>query len=294
MPQFLRNLQVTSCSPLPHTSCPEKATKPFLKWPGGKRWIAKELAHVIAARLSYRYYEPFLGGGAVFFALHPKDASLSDINVDLINVYRQVRDNPDEILTQLEQMPVTRSNYYRIRGDEPECPIERATRFLYLNRTAFGGIYRLNQKGKFNVPYGGGERTPELLWRDNLIKSASKVIQGIELVTSDFEKIIDRSGPGDTVYCDPTYTVAHENNGFIRYNERNFSWVDQKRLASASIRACERGALVIVSNANHSSLQELYKPFKPLQLKRKSLVSPKSEARREVYESLFILDPETL
>ena len=114
-----------------------------MKWPGGKRWIAKKLAHDIAARLSCRYYEPFLGGGAVFFALRPKEATLSDINQDLINVYIQVRDRPEEIIEGLKRIPVTKENYYRIRNDTNEDLIKKSIRFLYLNRTAFGGIYRL-------------------------------------------------------------------------------------------------------------------------------------------------------
>jgi DNA adenine methylase len=145
--------------------------------------------------------------------------------------------------------------------------------------------------GKFNVPYGGGKRTPEPLWRDGLIEHASKALQGMELVASDFEKIIDNARRGDVVYCDPTYTATHNNNSFIRYNERNFSWEDQKRLALAALRACKRGALVIVSNASYINLCELYNPFRSRVLIRKSLVSRKLEARREVREYLFILDP---
>lgn len=275
-------------------SCPENAVKPFLKWPGGKRWVAKDLARFIATQLDHNYYEPFLGGGAVFFALRPNVAILSDINKDLINVYQEIRDRPDEIISKLKEIPVTKNKYYNIRAIESKSSFESALKFLYLNRTAFGGIYRLNKEGKFNVPYGGGKRTPEPLWRDNLIKDASEALKGVELIVSDFEKIIDMSRRGDVVYCDPTYTVAHENNGFIRYNERNFSWYDQERLANVTKNACERGVLVIVSNASHSGFLDLYAPFQPLQLTRKSLVSPNPEARRSICEYLFILDPELI
>lgn len=112
-------------------------------------------------------------------------------------------------------MPISEADYYRIRETEPADSFARAVRFLYLNRTAFGGMYRLNRFGKFNVPYGG-ERTPEALWRDALIDSASRALAAADLRVSDFEPLMNQAGPGDVVYCDPTYTVTHNNNGFIR------------------------------------------------------------------------------
>jgi DNA adenine methylase len=252
------------------------SVKPFLKWPGGKRWIAQKLALCISKRLSNRYYEPFLGGGAIFFGLCPRKATLSDINSDLINTYIQVRDKPEEIIDGLKKLSVDKESYYHIRKEEPKDLVERAIRFLYLNRTAFGGIYRLNLNGKFNVPYGGGSRTPELLWRDGLIKRASHALQGIELAVSDFEKMMNKSRYGDVIYCDPTYTMIHNNNKFIRYNEKNFSWKDQERLSLVALRALKRGTFVLISNASYYPLCELYHPFKPIKLARKSLVSRKS------------------
>jgi DNA adenine methylase len=269
----------------------EATTKPFLKWPGGKRWLAHEIAKLLRRRLQSRYFEPFLGGGAVFFALRPELATLSDINADLVNVYRQVRDDPDRVLTYLKTIPVTSKHYYLIRRDTPPCRIKQAAHFLYLNRTAFGGIYRLNKEGQFNVPYGGGDRKPTPLWKDNLIASSSKALKGVSLKISDFEPMLDKATEGDVVYCDPTYTVAHEHNGFVRYNERNFSWTDQMRLAAAALRAYERGALVIISNAYHSSIRQLYKEFTARRFTRKSLVSASADARKTVHEYLLILDP---
>lgn len=203
----------------------------------------------------------------------------------------QVQQNYELIQQRLQTLPVSHDDYYRIRKEEPEDRLERAVRFLYLNRTAFGGMYRVNQEGKFNVPYGGGQRTPEILWRDGLLKSASAALQGVSFEVSDFESVIDQAGSGDVVYCDPTYTVVHETNNFIRYNESNFSWADQQRLAEAAKRAYNRGVLVLVSNASHSSLTELYSPFEPIRIARKSRVSRKIESRRLVNEFLFVLDP---
>ena len=264
--------------------------RPFLKWPGGKRWLAHEIADYISARLTGRYFEPFLGGGAVFFALRPRQGILSDLNPDLINTYRQVQKNPDVLIARLRKKRVTAHNYYQVRGQNPRSSLERAIRFLYLNRTAFGGMYRLNREGKFNVPYGGGERTPSLLWEKDLIKSASRALDGATLRVSDFEDILNEARVGDVVYCDPTYTVVHQNNGFVRYNEVNFSWEDQRRLALAARRATTRGAVVIISNACHLAIRQLYWPIKPITRRRHSLMSPRVSGRRDVQEYLFVFE----
>lgn len=264
-------------------------SEPFLKWPGGKRWLADRVASMIKRTLARRYFEPFLGGGAVFFALGTQSATLSDVNPDLINTYMQVRDQCQAVLEKLKALKVSKRAYYSIRSSEPKDPLERAARFLYLNRTAFAGMYRVNREGRFNVPYGGGQRTPERLWTSNLLLTAATSLQGVELLHSDFEPVLDCAGDGDVVYCDPTYTVAHENNGFVRYNERNFSWSDQVRLAAASFRAADRGAVVLLSNACHASVRALYPSARTEKISRRSLVSPTVAARREVNEYLLTL-----
>jgi DNA adenine methylase len=262
---------------------------PLLKWPGGKRWLTRTVVDIIVPRLKGCYFEPFLGGGAVFFALRPTRAILSDVNQDLILTYRSVREQPDAIVRLLRKLPVNRRTYYSIRAEEPTDPIRRAARFLYLNRTAFGGIYRLNGRGGFNVPYGGGDRTTSILWERQLVSSAAKALSSVTLRCSDFESVISRASSGDVVYCDPTYTVAHNNNGFVRYNEQNFSWNDQERLAAASRSAVKRGATVIISNACHDTLKALYPRGTCIEVERKSLVSAKTTGRRTIKELLIVL-----
>ena len=137
-----------------------KPRLPFLKWPGGKRWLAPTLLTTIRRSEFRTYYEPFLGGAALFFALKPGHSVLSDINHDLINTYRQVKYHPSDLIRRLQTIPVNKRTYDSQRKHLPHRALDRAVRFLYLNRTAFGGMYRLNQTGKFNVPFGGGERTP--------------------------------------------------------------------------------------------------------------------------------------
>ena len=266
-------------------------TLPFLKWPGGKRWAAPVIAPLITASLSGTYYEPFLGGGAVFFHLRPAKAVLCDVNPDLVETYQAVLRNPTGVLERLRRMRVNKRAYYSTRAEVPRGDLLRAARFLYLNRTAFGGIYRLNREGQFNVPYGGGKRTPDCLWEDDLVTDAAAALAGADIRCDDFETVLNMAGPGDVAYCDPTYTVTHDQNCFVRYNETNFAWADQQRLALAAVRAVERGVTVLVSNAHHHSVLALYPTAEVETLTRMSCVSRDPSKRRAVEEYLFMLRP---
>jgi DNA adenine methylase len=271
---------------------PDTPCLPFLKWPGGKRWIAKELSEIIQTCLAPggTYFEPFLGGGAVFFHLRPTNAVLGDLNADLIETYLTIRTNTPQVLRSLRRWPATHESYYRIRSSRPKSSVGRAARFLYLNRNAFGGVYRLNEKGEFNVPFGG--RGHSILWKTKLLSDAASALSTATLLNADFAQVMAKSGRGDVVFCDPTYTVAHDNNGFVRYNERNFSWLDQVRLASEAKLAAARGAMVFVSNAHHSSVRALYEgSAMAITLSRLSRVSRKLAGRGLVKEYLFVLTP---
>lgn len=268
------------------------AVAPLLKWPGGKRWLAPWLADLVRDNLTGRYFEPFLGGGSLFFRLRPNVATLSDVNRELIETYAAVRESYLMVARELSRMPVSVHDYYAIRGSRPQSQVGRAARFLYLNRTAFGGMFRLNRAGEFNVPYGGGARTPESLCRVGVLRGVADLLARTDLRHADFEPIMSRAGSGDVVYCDPTYTVVHNNNGFIRYNEDNFSWDDQKRLALVARSAQRRGAFVVVSNAYHRAVRQLYPWAECYVLRRHSLVARKAEHRRVVSEYLFVLDPD--
>ena len=198
---------------------------------------------------------------------------------------------PKELLRAVRRLRVTKNEYKRIRESAPRSAVGKAARFLYLNRTGFGGMYRVNQEGWFNVPYGGGDRTPAPLWERRLVASAVAILKCASLDSGDFEKFVDRASKGDVVYCDPTYTVAHANNGFARYNEKHFSWADQERLAAAASRAAGRGAMVLVSNAHHPSIRRLYPDREFHILNRWSGVSAEVGSRGEVKEYLIVLRP---
>jgi DNA adenine methylase len=232
-----------------------------------------------------RYYEPFLGGGAVFFSLLPHAATLSDTNGELVQMYVQVRDSPDKVLSCLRRMPNSEEDYYRIRSMKPRTEAGRAARFIYLCTLSFNGIYRQNLHGEFNVPYG--YKTHINPCDAAMLDRISESLQGKTLLDGDFEKATSTAGKGDFVYFDPPYTVAHGNNGFIKYNAKIFSWADQKRLASVALRLKKAGCKVIVSNADHASIRELYSGFEIRMIERHSVMAASSEFRRPVRECLF-------
>jgi DNA adenine methylase len=257
---------------------------PFLKWTGGKRWLRSHIDSILPTRFN-RYIEPFLGGGALFFHLRPWPASLSDINGELINAYQQVRDNVEEIIARLSQFNICPAFYAKLRATSARLPVTKAVRFLYLNRTAFNGIYRVNRDGDFNVPYGCKPGT--ILCDQALLRSASGALQNRQLLVADFAEAIRRAQPGDLVYADPPYTTKHNNNGFRRYNEIIFSWRDQERLAECCRQAVERGVHVIVSNANHRPVIRLYDGFCVKRVSRQSLISGDLNSRCEITEALI-------
>ncbi|HMO83511.1 MAG TPA: Dam family site-specific DNA-(adenine-N6)-methyltransferase [Lacipirellulaceae bacterium] len=229
---------------------------PFLKWPGGKRWLVLRHADILPTNYG-TYFEPFLGAGSVFFHLQPKRAVLGDINGDLIEVFRSVAWRRK----QLEQLLLNhhvrhgKRYYYQVRKAVPSNAVERAARLLYLNRTCFNGMYRVNRRGEFNVPKG--VKTAVLLDTDDFAAAAT-LLRRAQLRTMDFENLIDEADRGDFVFADPPYVVGHNNNGFIKYNEQLFGWKDQIRLANALKRARKRGVIIVATNAAHKDIASLF------------------------------------
>lgn len=261
------------------------AVRPLLKWPGGKRAIVHQLLPLFPAKFS-TYFEPFVGGAAVFFSLRPNRSVLSDANAELINAYVQVRDNPTALIKRLQAIRNNEATYYRIRESTPTSEIGRAVRLIYLTTLAFNGIHRVNLRGEFNVPYG--RKTHLATCDPEKILVASLALRQSTILAADFQEATRNARPGDVVYFDPPYTVAHGNNGFVKYNERIFSWQDQVRLAAHAKMLSERGCFVIVSNADHESVRALYKNFRMLRIHRFSRIAAASAHRREISEVVFI------
>lgn len=259
---------------------------PLIKWPGGKRALVGSILQYIPESYG-TYYEPFFGGGAVFFALQPASAVLADSNVELINAYVQVRDNPKSLVGILSSLKNTEQDYYAVRSKSPRTPVRKAARILYLTRLSFNGIHRVNLRGKFNVPYGYKTHLP-IIDEEHLYRTSS-ALKAAKLIAGDFEENTKNASRGDVIYFDPPYTVAHGLNGFVKYNERIFSWADQERLAEHARDLARRGCRVVVSNADHQSIHQLYKGFRCQIIERPSVIAASSAHRRQITECIFSL-----
>ncbi len=271
-----------------------KSLSPFLKWPGGKRWLLKKFPELFSIQFN-NYYEPFLGSGAVFFYLCPKNAVLSDVNEELINVYTQMRDYPQLLVEQLKlhQAKHSKEYYYKIRDKEFTAPIERAGRFLYLNRTCFNGMYRENKAGKFNVPIGTKDNC---IYDINNFEHYSNALKSAELITCDYRKVINKAQKGDLLFVDPPYTIDQaQQNSFIKYNSKLFSWKDQEDLCSELIKARDRGAIIVSTNAYCNELIEMYQRegFYVQAIEKKSTISGVIDKRRKMTELLITSFPVT-
>jgi DNA adenine methylase len=256
--------------------------EPFLKWAGGKRWLAKR--GIVKNSKDKRWVEPFVGSGAMFFSLEPKTALLSDLNEELINLYEVIKTRHVEFS---EKLNIAANNlgheaYYRMRSSAPEEPVLRAVRMLYLNRLAWNGLYRVNKEGRFNVPKGS--KTSVSLETDDWEK-ASLILKNTELACRDFDSTIDECGSGDFLFVDPPYTISHSNGGFLKYNDKIFSWEDQLRLRSSLKEAARRGCEILMTNAAHESLITIYEGIAEIKsFTRQSVLAGKASARTKTEE----------
>jgi DNA adenine methylase len=264
---------------------------PFLKWAGGKRWLTKFEDVVDRIPKQTRYVEPFLGSAAMFFHIRPPCAVLNDVNADLVETYRAIKSDWQAVKSALEEHQLRHLRvdgyYYEVRASTPALPAARAARFIYLNRTCFNGLYRVNQKGEFNVPRGTKDSV--LLSTDDF-ELISAELQSVELRNGDFGDVLRSCGEGDFIFADPPYTVKHNHNGFIKYNEKLFSWADQVRLRDELVTAADRGASVMATNADHPSIHELYEGFEISIAERTSVMASSSKRRRPTSEVVVTIN----
>jgi DNA adenine methylase len=225
--------------------------RPFLRWAGSKQRLLRQIVPLLPPSYG-RYFEPFLGAGSLFFLLRPKSAVLSDACSELIATFKAVARDVESVLSSLGAFdPLDKRQYYRVRGSRSNDSIERAAEFIYLNRAGWNGLYRVNSRGEFNVPYGA-PKTSAIVDPDHL-RSCSMLLRRkrISIQSADFDVSLAKCKPGDFAFLDPPYVTGHNNNGFIDYNERLFSWSDQVRLAKTAGALADRGVNVMVTNANH-------------------------------------------
>jgi DNA adenine methylase len=259
--------------------------RPFLRWPGAKRSHVRSIAE-FAPRAYGRYYEPFLGGGAVYFHLAPERAVLGDRITPLIAAYRAVRDGPRAVARYAAQWPVDRETFYKVRSYKPTNRFERAAQLIFLNKTCWNGLYRVNSSGQFNVPYGR-PKSARITNETTLCACSAALRRTTMLLVGDFEETLSGCRKGDLIYLDPPYVTGHANNGFIDYNESLFSWSDQLRLAHLVESMARRGVHIIVTNADHEKVRELYTGLSSTIIRRHSTLAGAAEFRRPVTEAIY-------
>ncbi|MFB5630732.1 MAG: DNA adenine methylase [Nitrosopumilaceae archaeon] len=240
--------------------------KPFVKWAGGKRQLIPQIEKQLPEKFS-SYFEPFLGGGALLFHLLSKNKNLkgyvSDLNSDLILSYITIRDNLESLLKSLQKhsdnyFSSSKSYYYSVRESNPKSQIEKVSRLLFLNRTCFNGLYRVNSKGKFNVPLGRYSH-PNIIQEENLTSvnhflNKSKIM----IKCQDFSSTVEKAKKGDFVYFDPPYQPISKTANFTSYTNGNFGINDLKRLAKVSNELAKKGVNVLLSNSSSKQVRDLF------------------------------------
>ena len=269
----------------------EVTLQPFTKWTGGKRQLLPVIRELMPKTYN-RYFEPFVGGGALFFDLAPKDAVINDFNAELINCYQQIKDNPQELIEILKVHQEYNSKEYYLdlrSADRDEridmmSEVQRAARILYMLRVNFNGLYRVNSKNQFNVPYGR-YKNPKIV-DEELISAISVYLNNnqLEIKVGDFEKAIVDVRTGDFVYFDPPYIPLSETSAFTSYTHEGFSFADQVRLRDAFKRLSDTGAYVMLSNSSSALVEELYKDFNIHYVEATRTNGAKSSSRGKISE----------
>ena len=230
--------------------------EPFLKWPGGKRWFARNYQDYFPIKYN-TYIEPFLGSGAVFFSQNPNNSVLSDINKELINLYMVMRDSPEQLREQMiyHQERHNKEYYYEVRDTAVQDPLQSAGRMLYLNRACYNGMYRVNKEGKFNVPIGTKNN---FVYDLNMFEKYAACLKNSKIVCDDFYSVINTAQKDDFIFADPPYATVDKNN-FTKYNDKLFTWEDQKKLHQSLLQARARGVQIILTNVYCKEIIEMYK-----------------------------------
>lgn len=254
---------------------------PLLKWTGGKR----KLVPLLKANMPEKYgtyHEPFVGGAALLLAVQPPRACVSDLNPDLINVYREIRFNPHAVIDLLKSYPNTETFYYNMRSSNPTSGVERAARFIYLNRTCFNGLYRVNSSGKFNVPYGK-YKNPQFGF-DNMLDVASYLrTHEVSFLVRDYKQALKNTVSGDFVYLDPPY-----HGTFTGYTAGQFGAEKLQELAQHVHKAVDRGVKILVSNSNHPEVCEAFKKYTIIPVSIAWTVGQKGESRKRQENEVLI------
>lgn len=265
--------------------------QPFTKWTGGKRQLLGELRSYMPETYG-RYFEPFVGGGALFFDLAPEKAVINDFNEELINAYRQIKNNPAELINLLIKHKENNSKeyYLELRSVDRDgrisrmTGVERAARILYMLRVDFNGLYRVNSKNQFNVPYGR-YKNPKIVDVDLLYQISEYLNENdIEILQTDFAEAVKDAQTGDFVYFDPPYIPLNETSSFTSYTHEGFSYEEQVRLRDTFKELTERGVYAMLSNSSSPLVEELYKDFNIYFVEAQRTNGAKSSSRGKISE----------
>jgi DNA adenine methylase len=266
------------------------AVKPFIKWAGGKRQLIDQLSPMFPAEIT-KYYEPFLGGGAVFFEIKPSVAYLNDLNSELITTYKVVKTNVEELIEELKSYPVNKEFFYEIRSWDRNkeeyqnlSDIKKASRFIYLNKTCFNGIYRVNSKNEFNVPYADYKH-PDIV-DEKTLRDVSSFLNSVkaEFTSLDFRDVLKNVQRDSFVYLDPPYEPVSPTESFTTYTKDGFIREDQIELKECCDELNKRGVLFMLSNSSSPFIIDLYKDYDINYVSAKRAINSKGDKRGAVKE----------
>ncbi|NVM43551.1 MAG: DNA adenine methylase [Candidatus Lokiarchaeota archaeon] len=267
-------------------------THPFLKWAGGKRQLIPQMDKFFPKKYN-KYIEPFIGGGAVFFYLLPENSIISDNNPDLINCYKVVKEDVEGLIESLKKHRYEKDYYYEIRSLDRDqnqyaelSDVEKASRSIYLNKSGYNGLYRVNSKGLFNVPFGR-HKNPKICDEENLRK-VSIVLKNVKIVLGSFEICLDFAEKDDFVYLDPPYYPLSDTALFTSYTKNSFDKSSQIKLHEVFKELDNRGCKIVLSNSYSEFILDLYKDFKIVTLKAKRNINSNSQKRGLINEVLIL------
>lgn len=287
--------------PHPHNPDANPRAAPFLKWAGGKNRLLRQFARLFPPGPVARYFEPFVGSGAVFFHLRgqgfAREYSLADVNPELINVYTVLRDDLAALIEALalhkaEHAAHARNHYYRVRDwdRQPDwaeaSPVRRAARMIYLNKTCYNGLWRVNSKGHFNVPLGRYHNPPIL--DEPKLRAASSALAGVRLGAQPFDVVLDQAGPGDFVYFDPPYVPLSSTANFTSYTRDAFEEPEQRALAETFQTLDRQGVRVMLSNADAPLVHSLYAGFRLEQVRARRAINSRAGKRGPISEVVVL------
>ena len=269
-----------------------KLVLPFVKWVGGKRQLLNEIEKHIPEQFS-KYYEPFIGGGAVLFHVRPKNAIINDSNEELVNLYNVIKESPEELIEDLKKHKNEEKYFYEVRGIDREkekylelSNIQRASRIIFLNKTCYNGLFRVNSSGEFNSPFGR-YKNPNIV-NDVTIRAVGNYLSknDIQILNTDYEKSLSKIRKGAFVYFDPPYDPISDSSSFTGYTKNGFDRTEQERLKKVCDKLNDKGVNFLLSNSSTEFIRDLYKDYNIFSIKAKRAINSKGNGRGETTEVL--------